>query len=123
MPVIATTVDPRSQTYRDNRAGMEALLAAHTEQVALACAGGGARYAERHRTRGRLLARERIELLLDPDTAFLELSPAAAWGSPFAVGASIVTGIGVVSGFGGTRGALRSSQAMSGWGAWASHPI
>jgi acetyl-CoA carboxylase carboxyltransferase component len=74
------------------------LLAQHGELVALAAGGGGPRYVERHRARGKLLARERIELLLDPDTAFLELSPLAAHGSQFQVGASIVTGVGVVSG-------------------------
>lgn len=52
----------------------------------------------RHRKRGKLLARERVELLLDPDTPFLELSPLAAWGSEYPVGASMVTGIGVVEG-------------------------
>ncbi len=61
-------------------------------------AGGGPRYAERHRSRGRLLVRERIELLLDRDAPFLELSSLAAWGTGFTVGASVVTGIGVVSG-------------------------
>ena len=60
--------------------------------------GGGARYLERHRSRGKLTARERIELLLDQDSPYLELSPLAAWGSQFHVGASIVTGVGVVSG-------------------------
>ena len=55
-------------------------------------------YVERHHQRGKLTARERIELLLDPDSPFLELSTLAAWGTDFAVGASIVTGIGVVEG-------------------------
>lgn len=59
---------------------------------------GGQRYADRHRERGRLLARERVELLLDQDASFLELSTLAAWGTEFTVGASVVTGIGVVSG-------------------------
>ncbi len=61
-------------------------------------AGGGERYVQRHRERGRLLVRERIELLVDRDAPFLELSPLAAWGTDFAIGASIVTGIGVVCG-------------------------
>ena len=91
-------MDTRSDTYRDNRAALLAVLAAHDEQLALARAGGGARYIERHRARGRLLVHERIELLLDRDAHFLELSPLAAWGTEFSVGASIVTGIGVVSG-------------------------
>ena len=53
---------------------------------------------QRHRDRGKLPVRERLELLLDPDSPFLELSPLAAWGTGFTVGANIVTGIGVVSG-------------------------
>src|SRR5918997_67332 len=65
---------------------------------ATAVAGGGEKYVERHHSRGKLLPRERIELLVDPGSAFLELSPLAGWGSDFAVGASVVTGIGVVEG-------------------------
>ena len=61
-------------------------------------AGGGERYVQLHRDRGKLLARERIELLLDRDAPFLELSPLAAWGTEYTVGAAIVTGIGVVEG-------------------------
>ena len=49
-------------------------------------------------TRGKLMPRERIELLIDEGSAFLELSPLAGWGSDFAVGASVVTGIGVIEG-------------------------
>ncbi|WP_328917725.1 MULTISPECIES: acyl-CoA carboxylase subunit beta [unclassified Streptomyces] len=70
------------------------VAAAHAD----ALAGGGPAYQERHRGRGKLLARERIELLLDPDTPFLELSPLAGWGSDYTTGASIVTGIGVIEG-------------------------
>ncbi|MEV4574009.1 carboxyl transferase domain-containing protein [Nonomuraea jabiensis] len=65
---------------------------------ARAVAGGGEKYVERHRGRGKLLARERIELLVDPDSPFLELSPLAAWGSEFPVGAGMVSGIGVIEG-------------------------
>src|SRR3981081_1343988 len=79
-------------------AGEVATAAALEEQLGLARAGGGARDAERHHQRGRMLVRERIELLLDRDAPFLELSALAAWGTEFTVGASIVTGIGVVSG-------------------------
>src|SRR3982074_2438963 len=60
--------------------------------------GGGDRYIRRHHERGRLLARERIELLIDRDSAFLELSPLIANGTDFVVGGSVVTGIGVVRG-------------------------
>src|SRR6185436_1787000 len=61
-------------------------------------AGGGEKYVERHHARGKLTPREHIELLLDPDAPFLELSPLAAWGTDFAVGASVVVGIGAVNG-------------------------
>jgi acetyl-CoA carboxylase carboxyltransferase component len=74
------------------------LIAEHESKIERARAGGGERYTTRHRERGKLLVRERIELLVDLDTAFLELSPLAAWDSPFQVGASIVTGIGVIRG-------------------------
>ncbi|HEY0807065.1 MAG TPA: carboxyl transferase domain-containing protein, partial [Pseudonocardiaceae bacterium] len=83
---------------RRNRAAQLTALAALDEQLELVRAGGGRKYADRHHARGRLLVRERIELLLDRDTPFLELSALAAWGTEFTVGASIVTGIGVVSG-------------------------
>lgn len=97
MPVLQSLVDNHSERFLTNRDEMLAMIAEHDEQVAIAVAGGGERYVERHRTRGKLLARERIELLLDPDAPFLEFSPLAAYGSDFNVGAAIVTGIGVVS--------------------------
>jgi acyl-CoA carboxylase subunit beta len=98
MPVLSSRIDTTSETYRSNRAGQLAAVAALNVQLGLARAGGGPKYAQRHRDRGRLLARERIELLVDRDSPLLELSSLAAWGTDFPVGASIVTGIGVVSG-------------------------
>jgi len=80
------------------RAAMLDKIAALDAEHAKAVAGGGEKYVERHRRRGKLTARERIELLVDEGSAFLELSPLAGWGSDFAVGASVVTGIGVVEG-------------------------
>ena len=80
-------------------ANREALLERLAELDAVrAQAGGSQRALDRHRARGKLTARERIELLLDRDSPFLELSPYAAWGTDFPVGASTVTGIGVVEG-------------------------
>src|SRR3712207_4180271 len=76
---------------------LERIAALHAEQ-AKAVAGGGERYVARHRARGKLTARERIELLLDEDAPFLELGALAGWGTDFPVGASVVTGIGVVEG-------------------------
>jgi len=80
------------------REAMLAKLADLDTEHAKAVAGGGEKYVERHHKRGKLLARERIELLIDEGSAFLELSPLAGWGSDFTVGASMVTGIGVVEG-------------------------
>jgi acetyl-CoA carboxylase carboxyltransferase component len=98
MPVLRSKVDTSSETFRANRDAHLATIAALDEQLELARAGGGERYAQRHRARGRLLARERIELLVDRDSPLLELSALAAWGTEFTVGASIVTCVGVVSG-------------------------
>jgi acetyl-CoA carboxylase carboxyltransferase component len=91
-----SALDTSAEAYQRNRTAQLAALAELAEQLTLARAGGGPRYADRHHGRGRLLVRERIELLLDRDAPFLELSALAAWGSEFTVGASIVTGIGVV---------------------------
>jgi acyl-CoA carboxylase subunit beta len=96
--VLRSAVDAGSADHLANRAAMEAKLAEIAAEQAKAIAGGGPKYTDRHRSRGKLLARERIELLLDPGSPFLELSPLAAWGTEFAVGGSVVTGIGVVSG-------------------------
>ena len=98
MAVLDSKVDPGSEVSARNRAGLLALLAEHEAQLDLVRGGGGPRYLERHRARGKLTIRERVELLLDRGSPFLELSPIAAWGSSFPVGASIVTGVGVVSG-------------------------
>ena len=81
-----------------NREAMLEKLADLDAEHAKAVAGGGEKYVDRHHARGKLLPRERIELLVDPGSAFLELSPLAGWGSDFSVGASLVTGIGVVEG-------------------------
>ncbi len=85
-------------TAATNREAMLEKLADLDAEHAKAVAGGGAKYADRHHARGKLLPRERIELLVDEGSAFLELSPLAGWGSDFTVGASVVTGIGVVEG-------------------------
>ncbi|QIX28323.1 acyl-CoA carboxylase subunit beta [Nocardioides sp. JQ2195] len=91
---VETVGTPAEPTRR------EAMLAKidelHAEQTKAVEAGG--KYVARHKERGKLTARERIELLVDEGSAFLELMPLAGWGSDFAVGASLVTGIGVVEG-------------------------
>src|SRR4051794_35838950 len=100
MPVLASRVDRSTHAYGENRERMQALCEELRQRLAAVREGGGARAVERHRARGKLLARERIDLLLDPDTAFLELSPLAAWGmyDGDAPSAGIVTGIGQVQG-------------------------
>ncbi|HHC07283.1 MAG TPA: acyl-CoA carboxylase subunit beta [Actinobacteria bacterium] len=95
---LTSHVDPSSEAYLENRAAMER----RWEEVAAAMARvpgvGGHRYVARHRARGKLLPRERIELLVDPHTPFLELSPLAGWGTEDPLGAGLVTGIGIVEG-------------------------
>ena len=81
-----------------NREAMLDKLADLDAEHAKAVAGGGPKYVDRHHARGKLMPRERIELLVDEGSAFLELSPLAGWGSDFTVGASVVTGIGVIEG-------------------------
>jgi acetyl-CoA carboxylase carboxyltransferase component len=98
MTVLASRLDPGGADHRAHRTAMLAKLAELDTEHAKALAGGGPKYVERHRKRGKLLARERIELLLDEDSPFLELSPLAAWGSEYPVGAALVTGIGTVAG-------------------------
>ena len=95
--VLASSVDPRRDDCIANRRAMELLLAHLDELGAKALAGGGERYVERHRGRGKLLARERIELLVDRDSPFLELSPLAGWGTTDPLGGGMVADIGVVS--------------------------
>ncbi|HXO55104.1 MAG TPA: carboxyl transferase domain-containing protein, partial [Mycobacterium sp.] len=97
MTVLTSDVDVTSETYLNNHAMQTAVVAALNEQLQLVAAGGGERYVKRHHGRGRLLARERIELLVDRDAPFMELSALAAWGTEFNVGAAIVTGVGLVS--------------------------
>ena len=88
----ATAAEPVSR-----REAMLAKIASlHEEQTK--AVNAGAKYVERHHARGKLTARERIDLLLDEGSAFLELMPLAAWGTDFPVGASLVVGIGVVEG-------------------------
>jgi acetyl-CoA carboxylase carboxyltransferase component len=98
MTALQSTLDREATTFTDAASAAMAKLEEIDAELANALAGGGAKYVERHHGRGKLTARERIELLVDQDSPFLELSPLAAWGSAFKVGASTVTGIGVVEG-------------------------
>ena len=98
MSVLPTRVEPRSEAYKVNYAAMLERVQYLNAQLALARAGGGEKYVKRHRERGKLMVRERIELLIDRDAPFLELSPLAGWGTEYALGGSVVTGVGVING-------------------------
>src|ERR1051325_10878355 len=98
--LLTSQVERDTELFAQRRERMTGLVAELRERTALVAAGGGEKSVERHRSRGKLPARERIDLLVDPDTAFLELSPLAAWDvyDGQAPAAGIVTGIGVVEG-------------------------
>src|SRR5438034_7298472 len=97
---VLTAQAERSDKQASRRARMEELVAELRERTAQVARGGGEKALEKHRSRGKLTARERIDRLLDPDTAFLELSALAAWDmyDGQAPAAGIVTGIGSVQG-------------------------
>jgi acetyl-CoA carboxylase carboxyltransferase component len=98
MTILSTAVDRQSEQFRRNDTAMLEKVAELDALLADVRGGGGERSVARHRERGKLLARERIELLIDRDSAFLELSPFAAFGSQFKLGGSNVAGIGVIEG-------------------------
>ena len=79
MTVLTSLHDPNSPEALARRDRMTDLVRELRERTALVAAGGGAKATERHRSRGKLTARERIDLLVDPGTAFLELNALAAW--------------------------------------------
>ncbi|MBI5947774.1 MAG: acyl-CoA carboxylase subunit beta [Chloroflexi bacterium] len=98
MAILRTSVDPSSETFRANREAMLAKIAEVEHWLGVARAGGGERSLARLRERGKMTIRERIETLLDRDTPFLELSPLGGWGTDYAVGGGLVSGIGTVAG-------------------------
>jgi 3-methylcrotonyl-CoA carboxylase beta subunit len=97
---VLTTQLVRDETFERRRAAMEELVRELRERTARVARGGGEKSLERHRSRGKRTARERIDLLVDPGSAFLELNALAAWDlyEEQAPSAGIVTGIGVVEG-------------------------
>jgi 3-methylcrotonyl-CoA carboxylase beta subunit len=103
MPVLRSRLDPASPEARANHEAMASLVAELRERQAAVAergAGGDDRSIARHRERGKLPVRERIDRLIDPGSAFLELSPLAANGlyEDEAPSAGIVTGIGTIEG-------------------------
>ncbi|MEM9517124.1 MAG: carboxyl transferase domain-containing protein [Actinomycetota bacterium] len=97
-PAMRSALDTSSDVYLHNRDDMSELLTEHDELLEMAADGGGERAIERHRSRGKLLIRERIAAALDPDTPFLEISPLAGYGSQYQLGGGMVVGIGLIAG-------------------------
>jgi 3-methylcrotonyl-CoA carboxylase beta subunit len=97
---LRSTIDPTSSDFKRNVEAMQAQVAELKSRLDAVAAGGGEVSRKRHMARGKMLARERVDLLIDPGTAFLELSPLAANGlyGGDVHSASIVTGVGRVAG-------------------------
>ncbi len=100
MTVLQSAIDPTSAEFARNAEAMKALVADLHDKLAAATQGGSEEARGRHVARGKLLARERVNLLIDPGTPFLELSPLAAYGlyGGDVHSASLITGIGRISG-------------------------
>ena len=105
MPAIESKLKPRSPDAQANAAAMQLLVDDLRAKVAAIALGGGEAARSKHTARGKLLPRERVQMLLDPGTPFLELSQMAAYGmypdrdgSDAAPSAGIITGIGRVAG-------------------------
>src|SRR3954465_15160260 len=100
MATLTSSIDSGADAHRANAAIYADLLKTLHARQAWALAGGGDRMVQRHRERGKIPARDRIDMLIDPLSPFLELSPLAAWGlyENEVPSAGIVTGIGTVRG-------------------------
>jgi acetyl-CoA carboxylase carboxyltransferase component len=100
MGILESRIDRNNSEFQENSQYFQQLLEQLNQRIQLVQQGGGVEAIARHRKRNKLLARERVQLLCDPDTPFLELSPLAAWDmyDNDAPSAGVVTGIGVVEG-------------------------
>ena len=105
MPALASKLNPRSEDFKANVAAMRALVDDLNAKLAQIALGGGEGPRAKHLARGKLLPRDRVEMLLDPGTPFLEIAPLAALdvykekdGSDSAPGAGVVVGIGRING-------------------------
>src|SRR3989338_6457411 len=96
--IIESSINPESKPFLENKKHHEKLIEELNSQLQSVRKGGGDEAISKHKSRNKLLARERIETLLDPDSSFLELTPLAANGlyENQAPGAGIITGIGQV---------------------------
>ncbi len=105
MSVIQSSLNTRSEAFQSNAASMRQLVDDLRAKVAQASLGGGESARQKHLSRGKLLPRDRVDMLLDPGSPFLEFSPLAGFGvyrdpdgSDAAPGAGLITGIGRISG-------------------------
>ena len=100
MPALTSKLNPRSEDFKRSDALMQRLVADLNAKMAQIAEGGGEAARAKHTARGKLLPRERVQMLLDPDTPFLELAPLAALDmyDNAAPGAGVITGIGRVAG-------------------------
>lgn len=97
---LHSSIDPSSSDFARNAEAMRGLVADLREKLSQVAGGGGEVSRNRHTARGKMLARQRVDLLVDPGTSFLELSPLAAHGlyGGDVHSASVVTGVGRISG-------------------------
>jgi 3-methylcrotonyl-CoA carboxylase beta subunit len=105
MPALVSKLNPRSEDFKANAAAMQGLVDDLNARLAQIALGGGDAPRAKHLARGKLLPRNRVEMLLDPGTPFLEIAPLAALGvykekdgSDSAPGAGVVAGIGRING-------------------------
>ena len=98
MPVLESKLDTRDETFQKNKSDMHETLDEIQALLDEAAEGGGEEAMQRLASRGKMPIRERIAAVLDRDSPFLEISPLAAWRSPFAIGSGFVVGIGTIEG-------------------------
>ncbi|PNX47584.1 MAG: methylmalonyl-CoA carboxyltransferase, partial [Thermoplasmata archaeon M11B2D] len=100
MEIIETAIDTSHKEYKENYVHYEKLAKNLKEKIALTCKGGGEEAVKLHKSRNKMLARERIDALIDPDSPFMEFNTLAAYDmyDNKAPAAGIITGIGIIHG-------------------------
>ena len=100
MPTLLSRIDPHSAAFAANAAAADAFLQTLRERLGAVAGGGGSAMVDRHHARRKIVVRERIDMLVDPLSPFLELCPLAAWGmhDNGVPAAGLVIGVGVVHG-------------------------